>query len=425
MMDPAGAREVIPTKPDDIVRRNIFLNALEGLLYISSGAFVSVQTVLPALVTRLGGSNVAVGLVGVIAYFGLFLPQLFAARYVETLPWKKPWVLFYGYVQRTIITVMGLVVLIMGDTYENIGLWVFLSLYFLNQLSSGISTPGWFDFFAKLTPGDRRGRLIGIRTSLGGVGALICGLILTWLLATFRFPLSYAFAFFLAAILQFSSLHVQRRMIEAVPSHPVERQPMFEFLGQLPTVLRENMEFRNFIVSSAFLIVATMPVGFFTVYALKHFEANEEVVGQFTLAMVAIQVASALVNGYIADHYGNRLALICAAGGMLLASVWALLAPSLGWFLMVYVFLGVNLGTEVMARYNMSIDYGPARKRSTYVGLMNTVLAPFYLSGVIGGVICDTFGYAAVFGAGIFFSVIGMLLLIYKVHDPRVVASHS
>ena len=96
MMDPAGAREVIPTKPDDIVRRNIFLNALEGLLYISSGAFVSVQTVLPALVTRLGGSNVAVGLVGVIAYFGLFLPQLFAARYVETLPWKKPWVLFYG-----------------------------------------------------------------------------------------------------------------------------------------------------------------------------------------------------------------------------------------------------------------------------------------------------------------------------------------
>ena len=214
-------------------------------------------------------------------------------------------------------------------------------------------------------------------------------------------------------------------MIEVTPSQPVQRQPMFAFLGQLPTVLRENREFRNFIISSATLIVATMPVGFFTVYALRHFAADEEVVGQFTLTMVAIQVASALVNGYIADRYGNRMALIAAAGGMLLASVWALLAPTLGWFSLVYLFLGVNLGTEVMARYNMSIEYGPARKRSTYVGLMNTVLSPFYLSGIIGGVISDMFGYAAVFGVGIFFSLLGMILLIYRVHDPRVVASHS
>ena len=72
-----------------------------------------------------------------------------------------------------------------------------------------------------------------------------------------------------------------------------------------------------------------------------------------------------------------------------------------------------------MARYNMSIEYGPVKKRSTYVGLMNTLLAPFYLSGMIGGVLSEWLGLPAVFLLGGVSSVAGIAYLVRNVRDPR------
>lgn len=404
-----------------IEHRNFVLNAAEGALFISSGAFINAQTVLPALVSRLGGSNVVVGALGVLVYVGVFLPQIFSARHVETFPWKKRWAIKMGATHRLFVLAMGVMLLIFGGDQPAVALWSFMALFTMMQVIIGVATPGWFEMFAKLTPPGKRGRLVGVRNSLGGAAAFVCGLVLTWLLGSFAFPLSFAIAFFAAFLLQTGSLATQFSLIETEPSVTTARRPVVEFLKDLPGILRANSPFRTFIASCAVLTFATMPVGFFTVYALQQFNADESVVGAFTLTMVAIQVVSALVNGYIADRYGNKLPLIISAVALLLASLTAFLAPSLGWFTLVYLFLGVNLGTEMMARYNMSIEYGPARQRSTYVGLMNTMLAPFYLSGMIGGLLSEWFGLRAVFAIGTAISLTGLYVLVKRVVDPRTI----
>jgi MFS family permease len=239
------------------------------------------------------------------------------------------------------------------------------------------------------------------------------------MLTSFTFPLNYAFAFFGAFVLQSISIIVQTNLVEEHPSTVVPRRPLLEYLGHLPGVLRSNRRFRSFLVMSAFLVVAVMPVGFFTVYALHKFGGDESLVGTFTLAMVAVQVVSAMVNGYLADHFGYKLALVVAAAGMLLASLTAIVAPTAGWFVLVYAFVGINLGSEVMLRYNMSIEFGPVEQRSTYVGLMNTALAPFYLTSILGGWISDVFGYTTVFVIGAVSSIVGILYLIFRVEDPH------
>lgn len=403
----------------EIERRNFTINIAEGALYVSGAAFISGQTVLPALVSRLGGSNVAVGSVAVILWVGLFLPQVFAARFVETRPWKKPWAISWGIVQRVFVLCLAMTILVFGVREPGFALAGILVCYACNQITLGITTPGWFDLFAKVTPVGKRGRLIGIRNSISGAGAFLCGLVLTWFLSTLTFPLNYTLAFSCAFVLQMASIVVQSRLVEEQPSAVLTHQKMMEYLRSLPQVVRQNVRFRGFIVMSAFLVIASMPVGFFTVYALREFGGDESIVGQFTLAMVAIQVVSGIANGYVADRYGHKVALVIAAGGLLCASLWAMMAPSQGWFLLVYVFLGINLGSELMLRYNMSIEYGPVQQRSTYVGLMNTVLAPFYLASIIGGWISDQFGYHAVFLLGALSSVIGILLLMYRVTDPH------
>ncbi len=398
---------------------NYRLNILEGVFFILTAAFTSFQIVVPALILRLGGGNVVVGALPVIVYVGLFLPQIFAARHVETMPWKKDWSIKWGTLQRLQVLLMAIVLVSLGRFHAGVALPLFLFFFTLMQVLGGIATPGWFDFYAKLTPLRRRGRLSGIRTSLGSLAAFIAGAVLTVFLSAFEFPLNYAAGFLIAFLFQMASIATQRYMIEAEPSTTMERQTIREYLQTLPHVMRTNREFRTFILSSMVLIVANMPVGFFTVYALKRFQAGEEMVGAFTMGMMSTQIISAIGAGILADRYGNRRSLMVAAVGMLLASFWALIAPTVGWFVLVFVFLGFNVGTEIMARYTISIEYGPVAQRSRYVAMMNTLLAPVYFSGLLGGWISDLFGYPVLFGVGVFFSVVGLAMLVMRVKDPR------
>ena len=296
-----------------VERHNLYLNVAEGAVYISSGAFVSAQTVIPALITRMGGTNVEVGLVGVLAYLGLFIPQLFAARYVQTQPWKKPWSITYGTGQRLVVLLMGFLVLLSGGLQTRDVLWGFLFLFLLNSVIGGVATPGWYDLFAKLTSPKKRGRLVGIRNSLGGAGAFLCGFILTWLLATFTFPVNYAIGFFIAFVLQISSIFLQRQLIESEPSPVLPARPLVPYLREIPSVLRSNPDFSRFLFASIFLIIAMVPSLFFTVYVLADFHADDSVVGQYTLAMMGIQVIGAFGIGWVSDRYGNKLALVCTS----------------------------------------------------------------------------------------------------------------
>jgi len=408
------------TSNSAIEQKNLALNVVEGGFYISTGAFLSFQTVLPALVSRLGGTNAEVGLVAAFAYIGSVLPQLFAARIVETQPWKKPWAIRFGAAQRFVVLIMGLFILLFGSANSPLVLWVFLLLYLLNQAIAGITSVGWFEFFVKMTSPKRRGRLIGYRNSLGGAGAFICGFVLTWLLAAFAFPLGYALAFVCAFVLQMGSVVVQHYMVETEPSPAVARRPIFSFLRDLHAVLNADRDFSRFLVASGFLIMAMMPQGFFIVYVLKDFAADESVVGLFTLAMVSVQVVSALVIGFVIDRYGNKTGLMCAATSMLIASLGAVVAPAPGWFVVVFAFLGVNFAAEGMVRSNMAIEYSPPAQRASYIGLMNTLLAPCYFAGLAGGFIADLIGYRGMFIVGALFSVVGVSFLNTRVRDPLV-----
>lgn len=400
-------------------RRNYLLNIGEGVFFLMGASFISFQTVLPALVARLGGGSVAVGAIGVIAWVGIFLPQVLAARFSRTLQWKKPWAIGFGLSQRIMLLILGFGLFFVEEIPPDISLTLFFVVFTANQVLLGITTPGWFDLFGKLIPVTRRGRISGIRNSIAGAGGVVCGIILTWLLTNFSFPDGYALAILLAAALQLASIGLQVLMVEREPSPVVERKSIAVYARELLTVLRTNVPFRKFLIASAFLILASVPASFFTVYALQEFRATEASVGTFTLVMVAVQVLSAAACGYIADRYGNKAALGISSAAMLLANSWAFIAPGLDSFYTVFAFVGIFLGTDLMARYNISIEYGPVEDRSTYVALMNTILAPTYVFGILAGWMAETSGYSVLFVLGIVCSLIGLALLVFIVRDPR------
>jgi hypothetical protein len=400
-------------------RRNYTANLVEGGLYIGATPFFSPQTVLPALVAGLGGGNLAVGAVAVLNYAAVFGPQAFVARHVAALRWKKPWALGFGAAQRSMVLLLGLAVLAFGGAHHALTLALVLSLFAANQLILGAAALGWFDLFAKVTPVAWRGGLVGWRNALGGGISVVGGMALTWMLAAFAFPRGFGLALLAAFALQLASLLVQLRYVETEPSPATPRKSLGAFVRELHAVFRRERGFMLFVCYAAGSYLAMMPVGFFTVYALERFHADATAVGTFTLMLVTVQIVSAPLCGALADRLGNKAALAVATTALGSASVWALLAPSLAAFAPVFILVGINLGTEYMARHNMAAEFAPEEQRAVFVGMMNTTLAPFCLSGLIGGVIADAFGHRAVFAAGAGLAALALAVLLLLVRDPR------
>ncbi len=172
-------------------------------------------------------------------------------------------------------------------------------------------------------------------------------------------------------------------------------------------------------MATVFLVLATISITFFPVYAIQKFGADASIAGEFTMVMVASQVISAPAMGFLSDRFGNKLTLVSAAGALLGAALWAIWAPSLSLFHVVFAFLGINIGSEIMARYNIAVEFAREKRRAIHLGLMNVLLAPCYAVGLVGGWLSNQFGYETVFLAGAICSCTGMLLLMIAVQEPR------
>jgi len=399
-------------------KRNFNLHLTEGSFYLASMAFLNAQTVFPLLVKRMGGSDLSVGMLPVIIYGAYFFPQLFAASYSIRTPYRKPWVLVSGLLQRLQILVLVGVVGLSGWVNEQLGLLAFFAVLSLNQIFGGISAPVWFDYIAKTVAPNARGKLMGFRTSIGAAVGLLNSLLLTLLLSVVEYPFSFSIALLIAFVFQMISWGILRKTVETVPSvvDPPVRFP--QILSHARSLLQNDNVFRRFLVASAVSIVGSMPVAFLTVAFIARFQLGDSAIGIYTMIMVGSQIISAGALGWLADARGHKLVLLLCAGSMVVATGVAMIASSPGWSYVVFALVGLIMGAETMARYNFAVDCAPERNRAQYIGLMSATLSPFYAAGFFGGVLSELFSYYIMFGISIFFSLAGLYLLT-KVPQPE------
>ncbi len=399
-------------------KRNFNLHLTEGSFYLASMAFLNAQTVFPLLVKRLGGSDLSVGMLPIVIYGAYFLPQIFAANYSIRTPFRKPWVLVSGLLQRLQILVLVGVVGLSGWVNEQLGLTAFFIVLSLNQIFGGTAAPVWFDYIAKTIAPNARGRLMGFRTSIGAAVGFFNSLLLTLLLSVVPYPYSFSVALFIAFVFQMVSWGILRKTTEIVPSVVDPPVRLSRILSHARTLIASDRNFRRFLIASSVSIVGSMPVAFFTVAFLSRFDLGDSAIGIYTMIMVGAQIISAGALGWLADARGHKLVLILCAASMVVATAAAMVAPSPGWAYVVFALVGLIMGAETMSRYNFVVDCAPERNRAQYIGLMSATLSPFYAAGFFGGALSELFGYNVLFGLSMVFSLAGLYLL-FRVSPPK------
>lgn len=394
-----------------VSKRNYWIHVTEGALYLSSGVMLSPQTVFPALVTRLGGDNVAVGAIPIIVYLMYYLPQIVSANYIRGTPFRRAWTLRLGLLQRVQILLLAGIIALFGIRLPSVALAAFFVIYVLNQMLGGLGSPVWFDLVVKTTEPSDRGKLMGFRLSIGGLLGILNGFLLTAVLAHVGFPYNYTVVFVLAFLLQFSSYLVLRNVKESEYSAVSQHVSLDTLFSRIKAIVRNDLIFRRFLQSIALSTVGLMPVGFFMIAGMKKFDLPPSYVGLFTITMMTAQVLSGVSLGVLADKKGHKTSLLACAFATALATVLSLASVSVVFYFGVFFFVGVNLGAEMITRYNYIERLAPASERPLYVGIMNAWVAPFYFSAILGGWMIDRWGYEIVFVAGLLATLAGIATL--------------
>jgi MFS family permease len=97
----------------------------------------------------------------------------------------------------------------------------------------------------------------------------------------------------------------------------------------------------------------------------------------------------------------------------------ALLAPTQGIYVVVFVGMAFQIGLSGISRLSIVAELCSEEERPTYVALTNLVTSPFVLFGLLAGGIASRFGYEAVFLMAGLLAVASALWMVFKVEEPR------
>lgn len=409
----------IATEVERNYRWNFWVNLLDGTAFWLGIGFASTSTIMPLFLSKLTDSPLPVGLLAVVVQGGWFLPQLFTANAVEQLARKKPIVVNLGFFLERLpfwIAALSPLLALRRPTWAIV---VFLVAITWHVLGGGIVATAWQDLIARTFPVERRGRFFGLTSAVGAVAAALSTRFSRYLLARYSFPTDFLYIFLLAAggiTVSWIFLSLTRESVQpATAPHRSNR----DFLRKLPGIVREDHNFRHYLVARALLALGTMGNGFLTVAALHRWRIPDAVVSDYTLILLVGQAISNLAFGFLADRGGHIrnlvLGTLSAGAGFVIA--WIAVDPR--WYYLVFFLQGVAFGAVYVSGLMVVVEFCEPERRPTYVGLANTSSGIAGLSAPMLGTALAGLNYNVLFATSAIFSMLSFVMMNWIVREPR------
>jgi MFS family permease len=394
-------------------RWNFVVNMLDGTFFMFGLSFISTIAILPLFVRHLTAAPLAVGLIPAIAAAGGLLPQLFTARHVAGLARNKPFVLLTSAMERFQWWILAPLVLAVDRIGPRITLITFYMLFVWWALGGGLAGTAWQNMIARIFPPSQRGRFFGTQRMLGGLAGVGGTLVATAIIQRWPYPANFALCFFLGGsclVISYGFLTMTREpAVGCVRAGQVTHSAYMRQLGRL---LRTDRQYTRFLAGRSLVLLAAMPIGYTTIYAIAQFGASTTEVGHLAAVLLAAQVASNLLWGTMGDRRGHLWVLARAPliGGI--ASVIALSAASIHWLYPACVLFGMAYAGTTIAGINSVLDLAPIAERPMYIGLTGTLIAiPSGIAPLLGGWIIGALGYQVLFVTAAGFALMGYALL--------------
>ncbi|AGB41269.1 arabinose efflux permease family protein [Halobacteroides halobius DSM 5150] len=419
-------RKEIKEKIEKNYKFNSRMSILDGAFYTLGMGFISTGTILPLFVRQLTKSNFLISMVTAILMFSTTVPQLLSAKWTADLDKKKKKVLSFGLFQRLPWLGLAILTFILGAKYKSWLLIGFFLLWTIHNLFGGLVGPVWFDLVAKVIPQDRRGKFFGYRTFISSVLEVLGALGAGYIINQFDFRVSFTILFFLTFLAMMGSYIFLALTKE--PAYPVDSKTdnFKDYFTQLFLILKEKINYRNFLIGGILIQFIGMANGLFTVAGIERLgleiDKADNIVGAFTVILIVSKSLTNIFWGYFGDKYGHKLVILIASIFNAVGVLVAFFAQKLIFFYLVFVLTGIALGGTSVSFMTIIADFASSpEERTIYVGLTNAVVGIVVtIISLLGGFLADILNYKVVFGISFLMISLGVIFLFLKVSDPRI-----
>lgn len=401
------------------LKRNFIAHLCHGLLGQTGFRLVNAPTFIPAYILMLsGGSQFVVGLALSLQSLGMFLTPLIGANLIEHRKRVLPMGFLIGGGMR--LAVLGIALAGLMAT-PDVALYLVCLFLLLMGVFSGMQGVLFNYLMSKVIPVRIRGRLTGLRNFLAGITASVVAYLGgVYFIGEEATVVGYSQTFLLAFVLTAMGLVMLLGVREPEPPVVKEQTHLLDRLGQLPELLRSDPAFTRYFIARAVATFGRMATPFYIIFAGQEIGLTGETLAILTFAFTMSGTFSNIIWGTIADRTGFRFTFLGAL--MVWVAATIILLFSSGIFLMTIVFIGLGAAFQGFqhSAQNLTLEFGRREDLPIRIAVANTAQEFAGTIGpVTGGLIATVYSLQSVFVVSIVFLVVGGLLVLKYVPEPR------
>ena len=375
--------------------RNIAGGVWHGAFLATALAFANVSVVVPAFVAELTGSSIWVGGLAALLAVTASGPQILVARFVEPLPRKRPVLLGAIYLRALSWAALALLIASAGEEHPQVVLIGLIGTIAVFAAGGAIGSVPFADIVGKVIPPHRRGSFFAGRQAAGSLlgfgAAAVSGVVLAR-----PYPENFATLFLLSALaLAISSLGIWA--IREPPAHTASsRLSWRDYFASLKEPLAA---LRSLAVVSWATGFGWLAVPFYVVVARRELGVSDQATAWFVGASVAGALVGNVSWGWIVDRYDSRHMILACVIVATLTPLLALLAPTIGWQVLVVAtgLTGATTTGKIVGYSSAVLELAPADRRSSYAGTFALLSLPTAFMPLIGGAIASATSFQTLF----------------------------
>jgi len=373
------------------IKKNYILGIINGFMFNVSESITGPRTVLPLFMSTITNSSFIIGLACSMHDALWPLPQIFTAHFLEGRPYKKFMYVYTAFIRSGAIFMMSILIFINPPAI----LPFFLLLLFIYQFSGGLAGLSFMDIVGKTISAKKQPSFWGFRMAIGGTLSVAAGFYVKWILGdaptNFNFGILYITAGILVAIALLSFCFAYE------PKDEVQKKTkkFSVFFSEGVKLLAKDSNFKSLFFTRVLLGMSFGMNPFYVLFALRVLKMSAADVG----ILISVQMTGMIISNYLwsrmAKHFGMRSILS-------ITSILAVMIPLLAFLChgveraplyIMFFLIGCTVSGISVGSPSILLSIAPEVKRPTYIGFMNTFLAPVFFYPTLNGVIIDKFSY--------------------------------
>jgi len=369
-------------------KRNYIALLFDSFFFSFAGSIFSYTTVLPVYVAGLTNNTIFISLLAVL-YFGLSNGASVFSCILGTNTKSPKWTAVLICLTQRLGFLMMVISTYSATGNRSFALAIFFLSFGIYGIAAGMSSPV-HSVLVSSTIYRNLSSFYGTYNLVGAFSGVLSAQIVRLFFEKYDFPFSYRRIFllgFLVAMLSTLSLAA------GISETKAEKKKQFSFpmlSGTVREILKNNKEYRNFLLVRIFAAMAEMSIPFYIIYIGSIENAGERIVGNMTTVLFISYMAASKIAGFIGDRFGPATMIRFAVLSGFLASLLVIFIPSTSWGYLIFILLGMATTVNLLSNNVANIHFARDGLVSIYTMTSGIIIAPFYaVFSFLGGIISN------------------------------------